>query len=66
MTVFHVDTKNRSLDMVGSIEIRIGGESVKHSFGRRVSMCVARKYAQHFLDVMTGEPSTFIANQEEN
>lgn len=52
--------------MVGSIEIRIGGESVKHSFGRRVSMCVARKYAQHFLDVVTREPSTFIANQEDN
>lgn len=63
MPLLSVDTKHRSNDMVDTIEIRIGDEVVKHQFGRRVSMYNARKYAQHYLDVMTGQPSEFVANE---
>lgn len=57
-----IDTTNRRYEMVTSIAIQIGDEQVKHDFGRRVSMDHARKWAQHYLDVFTGEPSSFAAN----
>lgn len=66
MSQHTADTKDRRWDSVDVIEIRIGSEVVRHEFGRRVMVCEARKYAQHYLDVMTGEPSEFVANLKEN
>lgn len=51
----YLNDESRRLEMVDTIEIRIGSEQVKHSFGRRVPMSYARKWAQHYLDVFTGE-----------
>lgn len=57
-----IDTTARRLEYVTSIAIQIGDEQVSHHFGRRVTMSHARKWAQHYLDVFTGEPSSFTAN----
>ena len=57
-----IDTRHRRHDMVTHIEITIGDETVRHHFGRRVDMPHARKMAQHFLDILTGQPSEFSAN----
>lgn len=56
-------TTDRQYETVTSLEIRIGDEKVSHNFGRKVSMAHARKWAQHYLDVFTGEESTFTANE---
>ncbi|WP_140419314.1 hypothetical protein [Sphingobium sp. Z007] len=58
-----VDTKSRRFEMVAVIEIRVGDEHVRHDFGRRVTMAHARAWARHYLDVFTGEPSSFSANE---
>ena len=55
-----MDTKNRRYETVRSIKVEIGDEKVSHDFGRAVSMQHARKWAQHYLDVFTGEPSSFV------
>ena len=47
--------EDRRFERVDAIEIRIGDECVKHNFGRKVPMSYARKWAQHYLDVFTGE-----------
>lgn len=43
-------------ETVDTIEIRIGNEHVKHHFGRQVSMAIARQWALHYLNAMTGSP----------
>jgi hypothetical protein len=58
-----MNTKARRDEMVDKIEIRIGDEFVRHNFGRGVSMSDARALALHFVNVFTGEPSTFVANE---
>ena len=56
-----IENKERRVEMVTSIEIRIGDEHATHHFGRRVPMHHARAWAQHYLDVFTGQPRTFQA-----
>lgn len=56
---FRYPQEERRLEMVKRISITIGDETVDHDFGRRVPMSYARKWAQHYLDVFTGQPSTF-------
>lgn len=56
-----IDNKDRRFEMVTSIEVAIGQERVQHNFGRRVAMSHARAWAQHFLNVFTGEASHFVA-----
>lgn len=64
MAVMNMSNDDRRYEEVDSIEIRIGNEHAKHYFGRRVSMAHARKWAQHYLDTFTGEPSTLTTEKE--
>jgi len=57
------NTPDRRFEMVQSIKIEIGDEKVSHDFGRAVSMRHARKWALHYLNVFTGEPSNFTAQE---
>jgi len=61
-----LDVDDRRFELVDSIEIRIGNEKVAHQFGRRVQMAHARKWAQHYLDVFTGQPSTLTTEKDTN
>lgn len=64
MPIVQTDTKHRRHDYVTHVEITVGDENVRHHFGRKVQMSHARKFAQHYLDVLTGEPSDFRVNQD--
>ncbi len=53
------DNSSRRFQDVTNISISIGDETVKHNFGRPVSMTYARAWALHYVNVFTGLPSEF-------